>query len=253
MMIHIACNIDHNYVRHCAVTLVSLFENNPKETFTVHIIARELSETDRNILTALAGKYNNKACYYTPDAQMLEGFTIRATHNRLSLAAYYRCFLSALLPEDIDRVLYLDCDIVILGDITPLWRTPLDAHTGVAVVEDTGCKELQRYEILQYPAEDSYFNSGVLLINLVYWREHHIAQACVDYYRTYPERIIFNDQDLLNCVLHRHKTLVGLQWNVQDGFYRNHPAISPEWHRTHAEILRHPVILHYTNRKPWNY
>ena len=75
MMIHIACNIDHNYVRHCAVTLVSLFENNPKETFTVHIIARELSETDRNILTALAGKYNNKACYYTPDAQMLEGFT----------------------------------------------------------------------------------------------------------------------------------------------------------------------------------
>jgi lipopolysaccharide biosynthesis glycosyltransferase len=46
---------------------------------------------------------------------------------------------------------------------------------------------------------------------------------------------------------------VGLQWNVQDGFYRNHPAISPEWHRTHAEILRHPVILHYTNRKPWNY
>ena len=102
MMIHIACNIDHNYVRHCAVTLVSLFENNPKETFTVHIIARELSETDRNILTALAGKYNNKACYYTPDAQMLEGFTIRATHNRLSLAAYYRCFLSALLPEDID-------------------------------------------------------------------------------------------------------------------------------------------------------
>ena len=47
MMIHIACNIDHNYVRHCAVTLVSLFENNPKETFTVHIIARELSETDR--------------------------------------------------------------------------------------------------------------------------------------------------------------------------------------------------------------
>ena len=128
-----------HYVRHCAVTLVSLFENNPKETFTVHIIARELSETDRNILTALAGKYNNKACYYTPDAQMLEGFTIRATHNRLSLAAYYRCFLSALLPEDIDRVLYLDCDIVILGDITPLWRTPLDAHTGVAVVEDTGC------------------------------------------------------------------------------------------------------------------
>ena len=57
MMIHIACNIDHNLYRpHCAVSSFVLFiENNPKETFTVHIIARELLETDRNILTALAG------------------------------------------------------------------------------------------------------------------------------------------------------------------------------------------------------
>ncbi len=277
-MIHIACNIDRKYVPHCAVTLVSLFENNPKEAFTVHVVAQDLAANDRDILTALSGKYGNEVRYYVPDARMLEGFTIRATHNRLSLTTYYRCFLSVLLPEDIDRVLYLDCDTVVLGDITPLWRTPLDDHTGVAAVEDTGCKDLRRYEILQYPAEDSYFNSGVLLVNLAYWREHRIAQACTDYYRAYPERIIFNDQDLLNSVLHQHKTLVGLQWNVQDGFYRNRPAISPETRRkpegggkpacalpghdphgaqtmaqAHAEALKRPVILHYTNRKPWSY
>ncbi len=252
-MIHIACNTDHNYVRYCAVTLVSLFENNLEQDFTVHIIAQDISETDIDILTTLGKKYKNTIRYYTPDTQALEGFTIRATHNRLSIAAYYRCFLSALLPKDIDRVLYLDCDIVVLGDITPLWQTPLDSNIGVAVVEDTGCKELQRYEILHYPAEDSYFNSGVLLINLAYWREHNVAQACIDYYHKYPERIIFNDQDLLNCILHRHKLLMDLQWNVQDGFYRNRPEISSEWRKTHAEILKHPTILHYTNRKPWNY
>lgn len=252
-MIHIACNIDHNYVKHCSVTLVSLFENNPKETFTVHIIARELLEDDRETLTTMAGKYGNEVRYYVPDAEMLEGFTIRATHNRLSLAAYYRCFLSALLPGDIDRVLYLDCDIVVLGSISPLWNTTLDADTGVAVVEDTGCGELQRYERMHYPQHDSYFNSGVMLINLVYWRQHRIAQACVDYYRKYPERIVFNDQDILNCVFHNHKKLVDLKWNVQDGFYRNTPALSDEWRKANAETLKHPIILHYTNRKPWNY
>lgn len=50
-MIHIACNIDHNYVQHCAVTLVSLFINNPEETFTVHIVAGELSDADKALLS----------------------------------------------------------------------------------------------------------------------------------------------------------------------------------------------------------
>lgn len=252
-MIHIACNIDHNYVRHCAVTLVSLFVNNRKEDITVHIIARDLYDEDKKVLDELVGKYGNTVCYYTPDEKMMEGFTIRATHNRLSLAAYYRCFLSAILPANVDRVLYLDCDIVITGHIAGLWQTPMDENTAIAAIEDTGCREKQRYDILKYPESDSYFNSGVMLINLAYWRQHDIAQACVDFYHKHPERIIFNDQDLLNCVLHNHKKLVDLQWNVQDGFYRNVPAFSDEWRKTHADILKNPVILHYTNRKPWNY
>ena len=53
-MIHIACNIDSNYVRHCAVTLVSLFENNRKEQITAHIIARDLSDAEKKILIDLA-------------------------------------------------------------------------------------------------------------------------------------------------------------------------------------------------------
>ena len=62
-MIHIACNIDSNYVRHCAVTLVSVFENNKEESFTAHIIARDLSETEREVHTRLAERYNNKVCF----------------------------------------------------------------------------------------------------------------------------------------------------------------------------------------------
>lgn len=252
-MIHIACNIDHKFVKHCAVTLVSLFSNNHKEEFTVHIVARELSDDDKNVLTNLAKDYGNSVRFYTPDSRMLEGFTIRATHNRLSVAAYYRCFLSAMLPETLERVLYLDCDIVVLGSIVSLWNTPMSDDVGVAVVEDMGCREAWRYDTLQYPMEYSYFNSGVLLINLVYWRNHDIAQACVDFYRTYPERIVFNDQDLLNCVLFQHKILLDLKWNMQDAYYRTAPQFGSEWQKEHAEVLKHPTILHYTNRKPWNY
>jgi lipopolysaccharide biosynthesis glycosyltransferase len=80
-----------------------------------------------------------------------------------------------------------------------------------------------------------------------------MAQACVDYYHRYPERILFNDQDLLNSLLYDHKVNVDLKWNVQDGFYRNPRHMDDAWRQRYAETLKHPVILHYTNRKPWDY
>lgn len=252
-MIHIACNIDSNYVRHCAVTLVSLFENNRKEPITAHIIARDLSDAEKKTLIDLAAPYGNRSCFYEPDIKLLEGFTIRKFSKRISMATYYRCILSELLPADIDRLLYLDCDIVIVGDISEYWNTPLSDETGVAAVADMGCDEAARYEILKYPMEDSYFNAGVLLINLDYWRKNDVAHACVDYFHKYPERILFNDQDLLNSILHKNKILVDLKWNVQDAFYRRPKQMDEAWRKKFADVLKHPVILHYTNRKPWEY
>lgn len=252
-MIHIACNIDSNYVRHCAVTLVSLFENNRREPITAHIIARDLSDAEKKTLIDLAAPYGNQVCFYEPDIKLLEGFTIRKFSKRISMATYYRCILSELLPADIDRLLYLDCDIVIVGDISEYWNTPLSDETGVAAVADMGCDEAARYEILKYPMEDSYFNAGVLLINLDYWRKNDVAHACVDYFHKYPERILFNDQDLLNSILHKNKILVDLKWNVQDAFYRRPKQMDEAWRKKFADVLKHPVILHYTNRKPWEY
>ena len=251
-MIHIACNIDSHYVRHCAVTLVSLFENNRREEFSVHVIARGLSGGEKDILTQLAAKYGSRVLFYEPDLRLLEGFTIRKFSKRISMATYYRCILSALLPREVDKVLYLDCDIVVTGDVRPLWDTPLDG-VGVAAVEDMGCREAARYEVLKYPMEDSYFNAGVLLVNLDWWREHDVPRACADYYHRYPERILFNDQDLLNSVLHGHKRLVDLKWNVQDAFYRLSLQQDEAWRGRLTEVLSHPVILHFTNRKPWEY
>lgn len=251
-MIHIACNIDRNYVKYCGVTLTSIFENNPELGFTVHIVESGLTEADHRILSDLAAHYGHSVRFYAPDENLLRGFSIRRFSKRITMATYYRCILSALLPTDIDRVIYLDCDIIITGDLRPFYTLPID-DVAVAAVEDVGCGEAARYDVLCYPMADSYFNAGVLLVNLRYWREHNVPQACADYYRQYPERILFNDQDLLNCVLHDAKRLVDQKWNVQDGFYRRPRTMSEEWRAKWADVLRHPVILHYTNRKPWSY
>lgn len=251
-MIHIAFNIDSNYMQHCAVTLVSIFENNKDESIAIHIIARGLSDANKQILREITTKYHNEIFFYEPDMKLLEGFNIRKFSKRISIATYYRCILSRLLPESIDKLIYLDCDIVILGSIRPLWDISLDG-VGVAAVEDMGCREPERYEVLQYPMKYSYFNAGVLLINMDFWRKHDIAQACIDYFHQYPERILYNDQDLLNSVLYKDKKLIDIKWNVQDAFYRPSSHIIKEHNKQNIDALLHPIILHYTNRKPWTY
>ncbi|WP_297675438.1 glycosyltransferase family 8 protein [uncultured Bacteroides sp.] len=251
-MIHIACNIDSNYVQHCSVTLVSLFVNNPNEEFTIHILANDVTPNEKEILERIATRYNNQIIYYPINLELLKGFSIRKFSKRISIATYYRCILSEILPRDIQRLIYLDCDIIILGALRPFWNISMD-NIGVVAVEDVGCYDPKRYDILKYPKEDSYFNAGVLLINMEYWREHNVAQACIDYFHKYPERILYNDQDLLNSILHKNKLLTDLQWNVQDGFYRRPKNMNDAWKQKYAEVLKHPIILHYTNRKPWKY
>lgn len=251
-MIHVTCNIDSNYVRHCAVTLVSLLTNNPDDKFTIHIIAGDLSPQQQAQLTQLCERYGSKVCFYAPIPQLLEGFTIRKFSKRISMATYYRCILSEIIPDTVDRLLYLDCDIVVRGSIADFWNTDIEG-VGVAAVEDVGCAEEERYRVLCYPMKYSYFNAGVLLINLKYWREHDLARECVRYFHEHPERILFNDQDLLNSLLYDKKVLVDLRWNVQDGFYRRPSALTQAWRDKFARVLREPVILHYTNRKPWEY
>ena len=160
-MIHIACNIDANFIQHCAVTLVSLFENNKRADICVHIVAPYLSEADQAILRNLAAPYGNEVCFYYPPKELLQCFSIKKFGKRISMATYYRCMFSSILPESLEKVLYLDCDIVILGDISEFWNTDLSG-CGAACVEDIGKDEDERYERLHYDKSCSYFNAGVL-------------------------------------------------------------------------------------------
>lgn len=78
-MIHIACNIDANFIQHCAVTLVSLFENNKRADICVHIVAPYLSEADQAILRNLAAPYGNEVCFYYPPKDLLQCFSIKSS------------------------------------------------------------------------------------------------------------------------------------------------------------------------------
>lgn len=121
--IHIACNIDTSYVKYCIVMLTSLFENNREAKFHIHVIAGELSEEARRQLHNWVERhYLQTLTIYEAGEELLKGCMIYG-ESHISLATYYRIFLETILPQDLQKVIYLDCDLIVNGAIQNFWDT----------------------------------------------------------------------------------------------------------------------------------
>lgn len=248
----IVCNIDNSYIKHCVVMLTSLFENNRDECVTVHIISECLPEEGQRILKSLADRYHQSLYCYLVGAEILRDCPIDASRH-FPLSVYYRLFLTSILPATLTKVLYLDCDLIVRKSLSELWNIDITDYP-IACVEDMWSGIDYHYNRLHYASEYSYFNAGVLLINLAYWREFRLQQRCLDYIRQYPDRLHLYDQDVLNGVLYRKKLLLPFTWNMQDGFYRRKRLIRKDVWGELDRVMSDPAILHYTGRKkPWHY
>lgn len=251
--IHIACNIDTSYVKYCMVMLTSLFENNRNVSFHIHVIAGELSVEARSLLCDWVEKhYSQTLTIYETGEDLLKGCVIYGD-SHISLATYYRIFLETILPQNLQKVIYLDCDLVVNGSILDFWNTDIK-EVAVGCIEDMWSGKPDNYTRLHYDASFSYFNAGVLLVNLDYWRKIGFQQKAVKYISQHVNELIFNDQDVLNALLYDCKSFLPFRYNVQDGFLRRKRRIRPESIAALDQELLHPVIIHYTGgKKPWQY
>lgn len=247
----IACNIDNRYVKYCVVMLVSLFENNKKGIFDVHIISESLSDDNKKMMNDILQRYQNRLHFYDVGSEILRNCPI-SPDSYISISTYYRVFLPVILPESVSKVLYLDCDLIVLTSIDDLWNIDMTNYA-VAAVEDMWSEPKEPYERLGYSYEYSYFNAGVMLINLDYWRLHNILDQCLEYIQKYPERLVLYDQDVLNVVLYDKKLFIPFIWNMQEGFYRRKRRIRKETWEELDSLLATPSILHYIGEiKPWH-
>ncbi len=254
-VIHVACNIDSNYVKYCAVMLTSLLENNRDSWFLIHIISSGLEERDMAVIRSVViDKYGQQLSFHVAPETLLESCKVDEA-GYISLATYYRVFLGSILPEDVKKVIYLDCDLVVNGSITEFWNTDI-SEVSLGCVEDMWSGRPESYARLHYDSRFSYFNAGVLLVNLERLRSIGFEQLAVEYLKKHVDELVLYDQDLLNALLHDDKKFVAHRWNVQDGFLRRRRAgrmPSESVARLEKEFL-HPIIIHYTgSKKPWHY
>ncbi len=235
--IHIAITLNEKYLIPACVMLTSLLENNPSNRFHIHIIT-DFNSIKLSLLKWVIGKYHSTHTFYCLDAAFIGKMQHFKLSNHAQLANYYRLFLTEILPETTDKVLYLDVDMIIQGDVSEIYNTSLEGSAIAAVSATTSPKETN--DLLDIPEGYEYFNSGVLLVNLDYFRSEQLADKFTDFVTAYPEKIKYWDQDVLNALLYDKRVTLDKAWNVDQHIYTRYPTMDVK-------------IIHFTGtHKPWD-
>ena len=191
--IHIGFGIDKNFGRFAGITITSLVHNNIQHDLNIHIVYDELLPEDMDRLKKTEQLYRNLTLHFYRITST-EGMTFIVPPGHITQAMYYRYLFAEMLPPEITKILYLDADIICKGDLLPLWQTDLQGRVLGAVRdwgEDRSCGRIGL-------KNGRYFNSGVLLMDLVKWRQQKLFQWLEQVGNT---KILWGDQDALNGVI----------------------------------------------------
>ena len=251
--INILCATDENYAPYCGIMLTSLFESNRDCRFVVYVFTDvDFSETNKKKYNKLGKKYGNIIHLMKFDNAMIEKFPI--TSGRITRPTYYRLLATELLPKSVHKVIYLDCDLVVVGDIKPLWNVNFE---GKAIAGVSECyKPDSHCDRLEYSVSFDYFNAGVLVMNLEYWKENDVFELMCRYSIQNVSKLKHKDQDVLNGTLFDKKQLLPARYNfvVYILTLMAWESYSEEEREYYLDECSKIVVVHYAGiEKPWNY
>ena len=250
--INILCATDDNYAPYCGVMLTSLLENNKQYNIDIYILASDISSINRRRFEILEDCYDCSIVFLTPDKELLKNCPIK-DGDHVSMATYYRIICDSLLPASVEKILYLDCDIIVNTDILELYHMDMGGSVVAACIDSYNTVHRQRLGL-----EDRYFCAGVMLFDLYKFREGDFGQKCLDAINENPDKFLYHDQDAFNLVLNKHVAFISPKWNMMSAFLRRDKADMHMSETFKAEIEQtlltesDKLIVHYEYLpKPW--
>lgn len=250
----IACCTDHKYLKYCITMLLSFFDHHREEDVCVHLLANSLRPEEEQKVRDVVEKFCARIEVYPVDGDFLSSLT-QGQYSYITPTTYARLFLSEVLPTDVEKVIYLDCDLIVLDSLVPLWTCSLEKEYELAVVEDSCSANPCYYERLHISNCHRYFNAGVLLIDLSAWRERKFVELALDLLNTSKLQLDYADQDVLNVLCEGRVKYLPFRFNLQEAMLRRYvPEIGDDARRKIVESLSSPAVIHFTYLlKPWSY
>lgn len=246
------------FVRHLGTSMYSLFDKNRDiEEIVVYVLSLGLSEENKEKLREIADRFGRSVeILELGDIRKRFDFVVDTGGYDISIMG--RLFMGEMLPESVERVLYLDCDTVVVRSLKKMWKEDLgDAIIG-AVMEPTIYEAVK--ESIGLAKEDGYYNSGMLLVNLNRWREEHVQEKLLAFLKEKGGTLFASDQDLLNGALKGRIYTLMPEWNFFPNYryfsYKTLVQHAPSYTAVSKEAFRlakkHPAIIHFMgDERPW--
>ena len=236
--VHIAFGVDANFVRPMGVTITSLLINNKNENIVFHIFVNSIHEEDIERLKAVAIQYKTTIRLYHIDKTVFDQLPSTWQYSH---ATYNRFLLGSVLHGVADRVLYLDADIVCVGEIRELMDTELGNNV-IAVVQEEETQFIRKQIDKLKLKNGKYFNAGMLCIDINKWNEYDVSNKAMQLLIENYGRFNLLDQDALNVILDGKVKFISAKWDFMCNLEKKI-----------AEIPADTILIHYTSReKPWH-
>ncbi|MGB6178145.1 glycosyltransferase family 8 protein [Carnobacterium sp.] len=242
---------NEEFVPHLATLFLSLLQTKKSETIlNFYVIDDHIALNSKEKLNRMVNEYNATISYLQIDT--LE-FDEMVESDRITTTAYFRIAIPIFLESTtIQRAIYLDCDIIALQQIEDIWSIDLGDKL-LAAVEDAGFH--QRLEAMEIDTKsDTYFNSGVMIIDLDKWRNEKISEQVLAFASENQDELMFHDQDALNAILHDRWLILHPKWNAQAYILSNEKDSPTEIGQIeYTEARNEPALVHYSGHvKPWH-
>lgn len=238
-----------------AASLASLFENNKSfDEIHVYIFEYPMNEVCKERLCLLATEYKRNLHFILmPDINKEEDLGLAVVkHSGWFFYSYIKLYLDDYLPKNVERVLYLDSDVLVVGDLTELWEMDLQGNAAAGVID---CLGEEYYKTLGLGSEAYYCNSGVILEDLKAWQKKKIGNRVREYCKENGGYVFFMEQTAFNAGLQGNMLILHPKYNMytmmeiltyqQVMKLRNVKRFYPE--NAIKEAVDHPVIIHLTS------
>ncbi|HEL9633280.1 TPA: glycosyltransferase family 8 protein [Streptococcus suis] len=206
---------DNNFADILRVSVLSLLRNT-EGTQKIHIwvIDNEISEIKKEELREQVAEFPNAALTFVQLTTQI--FNTNINLDRGSVSSYDRLLVGSLLPMEVERVIYLDSDVMIQGSLTDLYYMNMNDKV-LAAVTDVFNGTYKK--LLNIPTESSMFNPGVMLIDLVKWRTLHIEECLLKRLEYFEGNPLQGDLGLLNSLLYDCYYELNPKYNMMTAFY----------------------------------
>lgn len=250
---NIAISLNQKYFRYAFVMLYSLFKNNSEQEIDVYILNSDLERESIREYELLAEEYGNCVHELRIDNSIFpEGIPVTKIW---SIEAYYRLVLLDILPADVDRLLYLDVDIIVNKDIQDMYSSDFSGKLILAVEDDFNACPSGKREVLfrNYLKQGMvYFNSGVMLLDVKALRKHYSFKRYMETLQKIMNNIVAPDQDLLNYVHWQEVGFLDAGHNILKNKYNMYARRASIDGYTYEQMKEEAYIIHCFSRKPWD-